>query len=195
MPLFLSLERFSVELLQCVGHLRFFQNTVKSGFGVPLAVEQKRIAPWTPRILVSQAPKSHEFDVFFVFHEHTKEAGVLIGEFLVGCADHATATGLGVLGNIRALVALAVALHGEIERTLVGIGRGLKLPVLAEGVETREELGFLGAELCDQAQGYLVGKPADIDGFRYLTRNAEGARGLEFPLPHGRDRVALKIVS
>ncbi|WFU41568.1 EAL domain-containing protein [Bradyrhizobium sp. CB82] len=82
-----------------------------------------------------------------------------------------------------------------IVRAVLGIGRGLKLPVLAEGVETREELRFLGAELCDQVQGYLVGRPADIAGFRYLTHAAEGAHDLEFPLPHTGAGVALKVAS
>ena len=36
-----------------------------------------------------------------------------------------------------------------------------RLPVLAEGVETAGELGFLGAELCHEAQGYLSGPGAD----------------------------------
>src|SRR5207248_10660537 len=79
-----------------------------------------------------------------------------------------------------------------IVRAVLGIGRGLKLPVLAEGVETREELGFRGAELCDQVQGYLVGRPADIAGFRYLTHAAESVRDLEFPLPHTGGGIALK---
>jgi len=82
-----------------------------------------------------------------------------------------------------------------IVRAVLGIGRGLKLPVLAEGVETREELGFLGAELCDQIQGYVVGKPADIAGFRYLTHAAESARNLKFPLPHTEEVVALKVIA
>jgi predicted signal transduction protein with EAL and GGDEF domain len=117
-------------------------------------------------------------------------------------------TGYSSLSNLRAFPFDKIKIDGSfirsvdaneqaatIVRAVLGIGRGLKLPVLAEGVETREELSFLGAELCDQVQGYLVGKPADIDGFRYLTHAAEGVRHLEFPLPHGRDRVALKVVS
>ena len=64
---------------------------------------------------------------------------------------------------------------------MLGIGRGLNLPVLAEGVETREELSFLGSELCDQIQGYLVGKPADIASSRYLTHSAESMAISNFP--------------
>ena len=41
--------------------------------------------------------------------------------------------------------------------------------MLAEGVETSAELAFLESELCNEAQGYLLGKPADIESYRRLT--------------------------
>jgi EAL domain-containing protein (putative c-di-GMP-specific phosphodiesterase class I) len=41
--------------------------------------------------------------------------------------------------------------------------------VLAEGVETDAELQFLQDELCDEVQGYLLGRPAAIGSFRKLT--------------------------
>ncbi len=52
-----------------------------------------------------------------------------------------------------------------IVRSIVGMARGLKLTVLAEGVETAEELAFLGDELCAEAQGYLVGRPGAMTSF------------------------------
>ncbi|WP_264048368.1 bifunctional diguanylate cyclase/phosphodiesterase [Methylobacterium flocculans] len=56
-----------------------------------------------------------------------------------------------------------------IVRSVLGLGRGLGLPVLAEGVETDEELGFLAAEQCHAAQGYLMGKPSPIAAFAQHT--------------------------
>jgi diguanylate cyclase len=116
-------------------------------------------------------------------------------------------TGYSSLSNLRAFPFDKIKIDGSfirsveaneqaatIVRAVLGIGRGLKLPVLAEGVETHDELCFLGAEQCDQVQGYLVGRPADITGFRYLTHAAASARDLEFPLPH-TGGVALKVVS
>ncbi len=56
-----------------------------------------------------------------------------------------------------------------IVRAVLGLGRGLGLPVLAEGVETDAELQFLQDELCDEVQGYLLGRPAAIGSFHNLT--------------------------
>jgi EAL domain-containing protein (putative c-di-GMP-specific phosphodiesterase class I) len=56
-----------------------------------------------------------------------------------------------------------------IVRAVVGLGHGLGLPVLAEGVETAGELEFLSNEKCDEAQGYMLGRPAKIGDFRGLT--------------------------
>src|SRR5260370_40142178 len=56
-----------------------------------------------------------------------------------------------------------------IVRAVLGLARGLGLPVLAEGVETDAELQFLQDELCDEVQGYLLGRPAAISNFRNFT--------------------------
>jgi diguanylate cyclase (GGDEF)-like protein/PAS domain S-box-containing protein len=42
---------------------------------------------------------------------------------------------------------------------VISMGRSLKLRVVAEGVETQEELAFLQAQQCDEAQGYYFSRP------------------------------------
>ena len=60
-----------------------------------------------------------------------------------------------------------------IVRSVLGLGRALNLPVLAEGVETAAEFAFLEGELCNEVQGYLLGRPADIESFRQLTHGGD----------------------
>jgi diguanylate cyclase (GGDEF)-like protein len=52
-----------------------------------------------------------------------------------------------------------------IVRAVIGLGRGLDLPVIAEGVETHEQLAFLTAEDCSEVQGFLVGRPMPIAAY------------------------------
>jgi diguanylate cyclase (GGDEF)-like protein/PAS domain S-box-containing protein len=42
---------------------------------------------------------------------------------------------------------------------VISMGRSLKLRVIAEGVETPEELAFLQGHQCDEAQGYFFSRP------------------------------------
>ena len=53
---------------------------------------------------------------------------------------------------------------------IISMGRSLKLRVVAEGVETREELAFLQAHQCDEAQGYYFSRPVLPQQFAKLLR-------------------------
>jgi EAL domain-containing protein (putative c-di-GMP-specific phosphodiesterase class I) len=57
------------------------------------------------------------------------------------------------------------AQSAAIIRAVVGLARGLHLPVVAEGVETAEQLAFLAREDCDEVQGYLIGRPCPISDY------------------------------
>ena len=50
-----------------------------------------------------------------------------------------------------------------IVRAILALGHSLSVPVLAEGVETREQLEVLRKEGCTEAQGFLLGRPGAID--------------------------------
>ena len=52
-----------------------------------------------------------------------------------------------------------------IVRTVIGLGRGLGLSVVAEGIETEEQFAFVRDQECDEVQGYLTGRPQPIACF------------------------------
>jgi diguanylate cyclase (GGDEF)-like protein/PAS domain S-box-containing protein len=56
-----------------------------------------------------------------------------------------------------------------IVRAVIALGRGLDLPVVAEGVETKAQLEFLSREACAEVQGYLLGKPLPIADYAGLV--------------------------
>ena len=58
-----------------------------------------------------------------------------------------------------------------IVKAVIGLGRSLKLRVVAEGVETQEQLAFLQAHQCDEAQGYYFSRPVLPQQFAKLLKN------------------------
>jgi diguanylate cyclase (GGDEF)-like protein/PAS domain S-box-containing protein len=58
-----------------------------------------------------------------------------------------------------------------IVKAVIGMARGLKLRVVAEGVETPEELAFLRAYRCDEAQGFYFSRPVPAAQFAILLRS------------------------
>jgi diguanylate cyclase (GGDEF)-like protein/PAS domain S-box-containing protein len=66
-----------------------------------------------------------------------------------------------------------------IVRAVIALARSLRLTVVAEGVETQDQLEFLRDTLCEQAQGYLISRP--LDGPAFETWLAE-YHGTSVPL-------------
>jgi EAL domain-containing protein (putative c-di-GMP-specific phosphodiesterase class I) len=57
-----------------------------------------------------------------------------------------------------------------IVRAIISMGHGLNLKVVAEGVETNDQLNFLLRRHCDEAQGYYFGKPVPASMVREAAR-------------------------
>jgi EAL domain-containing protein (putative c-di-GMP-specific phosphodiesterase class I) len=60
-----------------------------------------------------------------------------------------------------------------IAQTIVALGQGLKLQVVAEGVETPQQLSFLRSIHCDLAQGYYFCPPVPAIEITQLLRQSD----------------------
>jgi len=61
-----------------------------------------------------------------------------------------------------------------IVRSIISLGHRLDLEVIAEGVETLEQLDFLRIRGCDEVQGYFFSRPLEADDFiRFVNSNPQ----------------------
>ncbi len=133
------------------------------------------LAPHRLELEVTETALIKDFDRALATLQQIKALGVKLAMDDFG-------TGYSSLSNLRAFpfdkikidqsFVRAVdsnAQSATIVRAIVGLAKGLDLPVLAEGVETSGELKFLCREDCNEAQGYFLGRPGPIDQFRYLV--------------------------
>ena len=60
-----------------------------------------------------------------------------------------------------------------ITRAIIALAHSLNMAVVAEGVETQEQLQFLRSQNCEQIQGYLFSKPVSAEDFANLLSQGE----------------------
>ncbi|OHB30449.1 MAG: hypothetical protein A2X79_03410 [Desulfuromonadaceae bacterium GWB2_53_15] len=79
-----------------------------------------------------------------------------------------------------------------IARAIIAMGHSMNLRVIAEGVETEGQLGYLRSNSCDDMQGFLFSRPVPSGEFEQMLREN---RRLEFPAEGGghRDRTLLLV--
>jgi EAL domain-containing protein (putative c-di-GMP-specific phosphodiesterase class I) len=61
---------------------------------------------------------------------------------------------------------------------LIAMAHRLEVGIVAEGVETAEQMAFLKAHQCDEAQGYHLGRPMSSEGFGDMLRHHVQAAAL-----------------
>lgn len=60
-------------------------------------------------------------------------------------------------------------------KAVIAMGHSLNMSITAEGVETGEQVAFLEAENCDEAQGFYLGRPQSADAMGNLLLNSAKA--------------------
>jgi CheY-like chemotaxis protein len=79
-----------------------------------------------------------------------------------------------------------------ISRAVIAMGHGLRLDVIAEGVETEGQLALLAQNGCDEVQGYLFGRPASAEDCARMLRE-EKALALDKLQPQPYHRTLLYV--
>lgn len=73
-------------------------------------------------------------------------------------------------------------------RTMIGLAHNLGLMISAEGVETPQQLAIVRELMCDQVQGFLLGRPLPMDGPTELTAaRARKGQSAGYHVNMGRD--------
>jgi EAL domain-containing protein (putative c-di-GMP-specific phosphodiesterase class I) len=57
-------------------------------------------------------------------------------------------------------------------KAIIAMGKNLKLRVVAEGVETHQQLAYLRSQFCTEGQGYYFGRPVDALTFEGTLKEA-----------------------
>jgi len=68
--------------------------------------------------------------------------------------------------------------------SIIAMAHSLRLKVVAEGIETAQQHGFLARQHCDRAQGYHFSRPVDAAAAGELMR-----KGMSLGTPAGEERA------
>ena len=83
--------------------------------------------------------------------------------------------------------------HGvdaAVVKTIITLGRGLGITVVAEGVETEPQRSFLEAQGCPICQGFLFASPMELDEFvKFVEAASDKARDRDHDHDHDVDSV------
>lgn len=151
----------------------------------------------TETTLIEVGPQT--MDILATLHQ--MGVGLAVDDFGTGYSSlgYLKHLPITVLKIDRSFVRDLVTEHDDrtLAATIVTLGHGLGLGVVAEGVETEEQRHILLEQGCDLAQGYLFSPPLPADQFaEWLIRQVQNARSTlaHPPRTHG-ERRSLRPVS
>jgi diguanylate cyclase (GGDEF)-like protein len=146
------------------------------------ALEANRIAPNLLELEITESTIMHEDAVTVAALRALDEKGV-------GLALDDFGTGYSSLSNLRRFPFSRLKIDRSfiaglpdsaddvaIVEAILAMARSLRLDVVAEGVETEEQMHYLTEHGCSALQGYLIGKPMSANDFRKLLAEDEKLR-------------------
>lgn len=134
-------------------------------------LERTGVPPDKLKLEVTESLAIDDFDTSVGKLRQLKAAGVRISldDFGTGNSslNYLTKLPLAQLKIDKSFVDELPSSHRDamVAQTIIAMGRGLELDVIAEGVETCAQHDYLVAQGCHAFQGYLFGKPQPADAF------------------------------
>ena len=55
--------------------------------------------------------------------------------------------------------------HADFVASIIQMVKALKLKLVAEGIESEEQLDWFAAQKCDEGQGFFLARPLDFEAF------------------------------
>ena len=141
---------------------------------VRAALEAQRLPPGCIAVELSEAAAMGNVARMRAVAQALRECGVLLvlDDFGVGASNLHALRELNVEGiKIDTSFVRGVdrdPSHAAIARAILDLGHALGLRIVAEGVETDAELGFLRRHHCDRVQGYLFSPPIAPEAFERM---------------------------
>ncbi len=68
--------------------------------------------------------------------------------------------------------------NASLVSAIIAMAHSLNMSVIAEGIETEEQLVFLMEQRCDEVQGFLISKPVPAEEFKQLISNPKQSKSL-----------------
>jgi len=186
-------------------HLRLAVNVSASQFAQPdfvarvlACVQQQAADPTRLKLELTESTLAHDLEDVIAKMARLKSHGI-------GFSLDDFGTGFSSLTYLRRLPLdqlkidqsfvknmMGSAKDAAIAQAVVTLGHSLKLEVIAEGVETLQQRGFLAGLGCHSFQGYLFSRPLPVAEFEALV-----LRGVAAPVPtsHGDARTDLAAVT
>ena len=78
----------------------------------------------------------------------------------------------------------------ELTEAIIAMGKSLSLTVVAQGVETKEQVDFLRRHACDELQGFYFNRPLPASAFADVLRAQPSAPGVLEIAAHRAKKLA-----